>query len=49
MLTGVLYSIQPNEIEVVPGGLAGIVGGLERLKQNKVSGKKLVVRPQETV
>ena len=40
--------MQPNEVEVVPGGLAGIVEGLERLKQNKVAGKKLVVRPQET-
>ncbi|PIL32961.1 hypothetical protein GSI_05079 [Ganoderma sinense ZZ0214-1] len=38
----------PNEVEVVPGGLAGIVEGLERLKQNKVAGKKLIVRPQET-
>ncbi|KAM5545169.1 hypothetical protein V8D89_001280 [Ganoderma adspersum] len=37
-----------NEVEVVPGGLAGIVEGLERLKQDKVSGKKLIVRPQET-
>ena len=48
-LTGVLYSMQPNEVEVVPGGLAGVAEGLERLKQNKVSGKKLVVRPQETL
>ena len=40
--------MQPNEVEVVPGGLAGIVDGLERLKQNKVAGKKLVVHPNET-
>ena len=40
--------MQPNEVEVVPAGLAGIAEGLERLKQNKVAGKKLVVRPQET-
>ncbi|KAM5545171.1 hypothetical protein V8D89_001282 [Ganoderma adspersum] len=38
----------PNEVEVVPGGLSGIVEGLEMLKQGKVAGKKLVVRPQET-
>ena len=40
--------MQPNEVEVVPGGLAGIVEGLETLKQNKVAGKELIVRPQET-
>jgi NADPH:quinone reductase-like Zn-dependent oxidoreductase len=39
---------QPNAVEVLPGGLAGIVGGLERMAADKVSGKKLVVRPQET-
>ncbi len=39
---------QPTEVEVVPGGLVGIIEGLERLKQNKVSGRKLVVHPQET-
>ncbi|KAI0749262.1 GroES-like protein [Daedaleopsis nitida] len=41
--------IVPNKVEVLPGGLAGIPDGLERLKQNKVSGTKLVARPQETV
>ena len=40
--------MQPNQVEVVPGGLAGIPVGLDRLKQNNVSGKKLVVHPQET-
>ncbi|KAI0760963.1 GroES-like protein [Trametes elegans] len=40
--------IVPNRVEVIPNGLAGIPEGLERLKQNKVSGKKLVVHPQET-
>jgi hypothetical protein len=39
---------QPTAVEVLPGGLAGIVGGLERMAADKVSGKKLVVRPQET-
>ncbi|PAV17231.1 GroES-like protein [Pyrrhoderma noxium] len=41
-------SIKANPIEVLPGGLSGIPDGLERLKQNKVSGKKLVARPFET-
>ena len=40
---------QPNKVEVLPNGLAGIPDGLERLKQDKVSGRKLVARPQETV
>ncbi|KAI0351751.1 GroES-like protein [Trametes cingulata] len=38
----------PNPIEVLPNGLAGIPEGLERLKNNKVSGKKLIARPHET-
>lgn len=38
----------PNRVEVLPNGLEGIVGGLERLKADKVSGTKLVTRPQET-
>ncbi|KAI0671365.1 GroES-like protein [Trametes maxima] len=40
--------IKPNEVEVLPNGLAGAPGGLERLENNQVSGKKLIVRPQET-
>lgn len=40
---------QPNKVEVLPNGLAGIPDGLERLKQNKVSAKKLIARPQETL
>ncbi|KAH9949996.1 chaperonin 10-like protein [Amylocystis lapponica] len=41
--------VQPNRVEVLPNGLHGIVEGLERLKNNLVSGKKLVAHPQETV
>ncbi|TCD68535.1 hypothetical protein EIP91_010460 [Steccherinum ochraceum] len=41
--------IKPNRIEVVPGGLAGIPDGLDRLRKDQVSGQKLVVHPQETV
>lgn len=40
--------MQPNTVEVLPGGLAGAPEGLDRLENNKVSGKKLIVRPQET-
>ncbi|KAI9061171.1 GroES-like protein [Trametes sanguinea] len=40
--------LKPNLVEVLPNGLAGIPDGLERLKANKVSGKKLVAKPQET-
>ncbi|KAH6913541.1 chaperonin 10-like protein [Coprinopsis sp. MPI-PUGE-AT-0042] len=42
-------AIKPNRVEVIPGGLNGIVEGLQRLKDNKVSGSKLVVLPHETV
>ncbi|KAF7978931.1 hypothetical protein HWV62_44137 [Athelia sp. TMB] len=41
--------ITPNRIEVLVGGLKGIVGGLKRLEEGTVSGVKLVVRPGETV
>ncbi|KAF8131865.1 chaperonin 10-like protein [Boletus edulis] len=40
--------IIPNPVEVVPGGLNGIVPGLEKMRNNLVSGKKLVVRLSET-
>ena len=40
--------LQTNQVEVLPGGLEGIVGGLERLREGKISATKLVVRPQET-
>ncbi|KAI0326574.1 GroES-like protein [Cubamyces sp. BRFM 1775] len=41
--------IQPNKVEVLPNGLAGIPGGLERLENGQVSGIKLIARPQETL
>lgn len=40
--------IKPNQVEYVSGGLAGIPDALDKLRKNKVSGRKLVVRPQET-
>ncbi|KAI0077458.1 GroES-like protein [Panus rudis PR-1116 ss-1] len=40
--------LRPNPIEVLPGGLAAVPEGAQRLKKNLVSGKKLIVRPQET-
>ncbi|KAI0072604.1 GroES-like protein [Panus rudis PR-1116 ss-1] len=40
--------LKTNIPEYIPGGLLGIPEGLERFRQNKVSGRKLVVRPPET-
>ncbi|RDX56945.1 GroES-like protein [Lentinus brumalis] len=41
--------VVPNRVEVLPNGLAGIPEGLERMKNNQVSGVKLIAHPQETV
>lgn len=41
-------SIKPNRVEVLPGGLRGVFGGLERLKAGSVSGTKLIAHPHET-
>ncbi|KAF8072226.1 chaperonin 10-like protein [Lyophyllum atratum] len=38
-------AIKPNRYEVLPEGLQGIVGGLQRLQEDKVSGVKLVALP----
>ncbi|KAG6378959.1 chaperonin 10-like protein [Boletus reticuloceps] len=40
--------IKPNPVQVLPGGLGGIVDCLKELETNCVSAKKFVVRPQET-
>lgn len=40
--------IIPNRVEVLPGGLNGVVEGLERLENKVVSWVKLVVHPSET-
>ncbi|TBU30550.1 GroES-like protein [Dichomitus squalens] len=40
--------IRPLKVDIVPGGLAGIVSGVEKLRNNQVSGAKLVAHPQET-
>ncbi|KIM40695.1 hypothetical protein M413DRAFT_72823 [Hebeloma cylindrosporum] len=40
--------IKPLTFEVLPGGLAGIPGGLARMEADAVSGLKLVGHPQET-
>ncbi|KAJ3538748.1 hypothetical protein NM688_g6474 [Phlebia brevispora] len=40
--------LKPNHVEVLPGGLAAIPAGLERLQKNEVSAVKLIVRPAET-
>ncbi|KAL0570055.1 hypothetical protein V5O48_011910 [Marasmius crinis-equi] len=41
-------TIKPNSVEELPNGLVGIPDGLQRLRNNQVSGKKLVALPQET-
>ncbi|KZT00934.1 GroES-like protein [Laetiporus sulphureus 93-53] len=41
-------TIKPNPVDLVPGGLGAIADALVRFTNNKVSGVKLVVRPQET-
>ncbi|THU82644.1 NAD(P)-binding protein, partial [Dendrothele bispora CBS 962.96] len=40
--------VVPNRVEDLPNGLEGIIDGLKRLKNNEVSGVKLVSHPQET-
>ncbi|THH28971.1 hypothetical protein EUX98_g5214 [Antrodiella citrinella] len=40
--------IKSNAVEVLPGGLSAILDGLDRLRKQNVSAKKLVVHPQET-
>jgi len=41
-------AIKPNQVEVLPNGLAGIPGGLKLLETGQVSRSKLVAHPQET-
>ncbi|RXW19602.1 hypothetical protein EST38_g6248 [Candolleomyces aberdarensis] len=50
-VTGLLEGgdLKPNRVQILPNGLHGIVGGLQLLQEDKVSGVKLVARPQETV
>lgn len=43
-----LTSFQPNNVELLSGGLRAIPDALERFNTGKVDGVKLVVRPQET-
>ncbi|KAG6917713.1 hypothetical protein DXG01_001364 [Tephrocybe rancida] len=38
-------AIIPNRFQVLEGGLSGIVGGLEKLENDQVSGVKLVAHP----
>ncbi|KAF8804121.1 GroES-like protein [Phlegmacium glaucopus] len=42
-------AIKPNQVEVLPDGLAGISDGLKRMEAGQVSRLKLVAHPQETV
>ncbi|KAF5342097.1 hypothetical protein D9611_002018 [Ephemerocybe angulata] len=50
LLTALLENgdVKPNRVEVLSGGLNGIVDGLTRLENDTVSCVKLVVRPQDT-
>ncbi|CAL1717316.1 unnamed protein product [Somion occarium] len=41
--------LKPNNVEVIPGGLAAIPDALERLKKGEVSARKLIVHPPETI
>ncbi|KAK7448451.1 hypothetical protein VKT23_013713 [Stygiomarasmius scandens] len=41
-------TIVPNRVEDLQNGLEGILDGLKRLRNNEVSGVKLVAHPQET-
>ncbi|KAF8804124.1 GroES-like protein [Phlegmacium glaucopus] len=41
-------TIKPNQVEVLPDGLAGISDGLKRMEAGQISRSKLVARPQET-
>ena len=43
---GIIGSL--STFEVIPGGLAGVTVGLQRLEEGNVSGTKLMVHPQET-
>lgn len=43
-----IFELQANNVEVLPGGLAGIPGGLAKMEANQVSSLKLVARPHET-
>ncbi|KAJ3552136.1 hypothetical protein NM688_g4313 [Phlebia brevispora] len=40
--------LKPNHVEVLPGGLAGIPAGLDKLQKGEISAVKLIVRPTET-
>lgn len=40
--------LQPNKVEILPNGLAGIPDGLQRLQDDKISGTKLIALLQET-
>jgi len=41
-------TLKPNRVEVLPGGLGAVSEALDRLKRGVISGKKLVIKPQET-
>ena len=40
--------LKPANVEVIPGGLNGVVAGLEKQKTNQVSAAKLVIHISKT-
>jgi len=40
--------IKAHPVDVRPGGLKGVLEGLDEMRKGKVSGKKLVYRVEET-
>ncbi|PFH50024.1 hypothetical protein AMATHDRAFT_4355 [Amanita thiersii Skay4041] len=40
---------KPNRVEVLKNGLGGILGGLQQMEKDLMSGVKLVVKPDETL
>ena len=42
-----LTAFQPNQVEILPNGLAGIPAGLKRLEDGRISRCKLVAHPQD--
>lgn len=41
-------TLKPTNVEVMPGGLGAVGGALAQLKKGTVSGRKLIIKPQET-
>ena len=40
--------VKPHPVDLRPGGLKGVLEGLDEMRKGKVSGKKLVYKVEET-